>query len=208
MTEPEVRKLISTMTAALPREWSFLTREQQKATEAVYVRMLADLSWDAARAAVESLLATATRMPTIAEVRTATMRTIHGDVRPGGDAWGEILKLTSYRDEADIAGIDQLALYACERMGWVKRRVLSRRGADVKQWCVARGDNESADRARFIELYEDLAGKRRHQANVSQLPAAQRFRALQAAENPQLAEGARRVDATRLLAWITDGEKQ
>ncbi|HEX3865624.1 MAG TPA: hypothetical protein VHV78_02690, partial [Gemmatimonadaceae bacterium] len=192
MTELEALKLVAVLTTALPRDWSFLTPSQRKDTGAIYVRMLADLPYPAANAAVESLLASATHMPTIAEVRAATLRATHGDARPGGDAWGDVLRLTSYRDDADITGIDQLALYVCERMGWVKRRVMSRRGADVKQWCVARGDNESADRARFIELYEQLASKRRHEANVSQLPAAQRYRALQAATKPQIAAGAQR----------------
>lgn len=199
MTEPEVRKLLAVMTAALPREWSFLTREQQASTESIYVRMLADLPYPAANAAVEALLATATKMPTIAEVRAATLRVMHGDARPGGDAWGEIRRLTSYRDEDVIAGIDLLALYVCDRMGWIRRRVLSRGGADVRQWCVSLGENEAADRARFIELYEQLADKQRHEANVSQLPAAQRYRALQAAQNPQIADGAQRFDFARLL---------
>lgn len=199
MTEREVRSLLVRMTAALPREWSFLTKEQQQATEAIYVRMLSDLPHPAACSAVEALLATAPKMPVIAEVRAATLRAMHGAVRPGGDAWGEVVKASSYRDESDVSGVDQLALYVCERMGWVKRREITKRGADVKQWCVVRDvRNESADRARFIELYEHLAAAQRHEVNVSQLPAAQRYRALQSAQNPQIGE-ATRADFARLL---------
>lgn len=187
MTEPEAYKLIACMTAALPREWSFLTREQQKATERIYARMLSDLRYPAANAAVESLLATATKMPTIAEVRSATMTVMGGAARPGGDAWGDAIAMSSYRDETNTAGIDPIALKVCERMGWIRKRELFRGGKDVEQWCIAIPlDNEAADRARFIELYDQLTRAARHEQNVSQLPAAQRYRALQASNNAAL----------------------
>lgn len=186
MTDAEARKLIAVMTAALPREWSFLSAEQQQATRDVYSRMLADLPYPAANAAVESLLATATRMPTIADVRAATLTTIAGHVRPGGDAWGDVRALATYRDDGNTAGIDPTALKVCERYGWIAKRTLTRGGKDIQQWCVTTGENEAADRARFIELYDQLARVARHEQNVSQLPAAQRYRALQASNNAAL----------------------
>jgi hypothetical protein len=198
MTEVEALKLVAVMTTALPRDWSFLTPAQRKETGAIYVRMLADLPYPAANAAVESLLATATRMPTIAEVRIATLRAMHGDVRPGGDAWGDVLRARAYSLRSDFLSGDLIALRVCDRMGWVKRRTLLRAGQEIEQWCVAMGESEPSDRARFIELYEQFACTARHETNVSQLPAAQRYRALQAAQNPQITEPTR-VDFARLL---------
>lgn len=204
MTEPEALKLIAVMTAALPREWSFQTPDQRKTTVGIYTRMLADLPYVAANAAVESLLATATRMPAIAEVREATLRMMHGAVRPGGDAWGEARALAAYRNVGDVSGVDVLVLRVCTAMGWIKRRTLTRNGEDIEQFHVALGDNESADRARFIELYDQYAREQRREQNVSQLPAAQRYRALQAAQDQRelaqpKAEGPTRVDFAQLI---------
>lgn len=193
MTEAQVRDLIVKMTAALPRDWSFLTKEQQGATEAIYVRMLADLPWFAARAAVESLLSTAKNMPTIAEVRAATLNAMHGNVRAGGDGWGDVRKAISrYGMNRTPEFADPVVARVVRALGW---RELCQSESDV------------SDRARFIELYDRFAREQRHEANVSQLPAAQRLRAIQAAQ-PQIASGAQRVDAMRLLTQITDGEKQ
>lgn len=204
MTEREALKLIAVMTAALPREWSFLTPDQRKDTTGIYTRMLADLPYAAANAAVESLLATATRMPTIAEVRESTLRALHGSVRAGGDAWGDVRKLAAYRNVGDISGVDALVLRACERMGWIRQRTLLRGGAEIQQWHVETGEHEPSDRAQFIALYDKLASEERREQNVYQLPAAQRFRALQAANEQQqlsgaTADGPRRVDFARLL---------
>lgn len=179
MTPVECTRLIVGMTTALPREWSFLTAGQQKATTALYCRLLADLPFEAACAAVERLLATAEKMPTIAAIRAATMSALHGGLRPGGEAWGDVRKLRAYRDRSDVAGIDPLVLRICDLYGWVQTRTLSRGGVDVEQWNVAPGDNETADRARFIELYDQLARTERTERNTSQLPAARAFRALQ-----------------------------
>lgn len=193
MTEAQVRDLIVKMTAALPRDWSFLTKEQQGATEAIYVRMLTDLPWFAARAAVESLLSTAKNMPTIAEVRAATLNAMHGNVRAGGDGWGDVRKAISrYGMNRSPEFIDPVVERVVRALGW-------------RELCQS--ENDVSDRARFIELYDRFARDQRHEANVSQLPAAQRLRAIQAAQ-PQIASGAQRVDAMRLLTQITDGEKQ
>lgn len=179
MTEVECRRLILAMTTTLPREWSFLTKEQQAATEAAYVRMLSDLPYDAARAAVERLLATSETMPKVATIRAATLDALHGHVIAGGSAWGSVRALRTYRDRDDLEGVDPIALHICELYGWIETRTLWRNGADVAQWHVVTGDNETADRARFIELYDRLAREQRSGLNTSQLPAAREFRALQ-----------------------------
>ncbi len=206
MNEREALKLIAVMTAALPREWSFLSPEQRKETSGVYVRMLADLSYAAANAAVEALLASATKMPTIAEIREATLRAMHGSVRPGGDAWGDVRKLGTYRNVGDLSGVDVLVLRVCERMGWIKHRTLTRGGVDVEQWHVELGEHEPSDRKQFVDLYEKLASERRHEQNVSQLPAAQRFKALQAAEQRQLTQRGQGEPARVDFAQLIPGE--
>lgn len=188
MNEIESSKLIAVMTSALPREWSFLSPQQRRDTGAIYTRMLADLPYAAANAAVESLLATATKMPTIADVRAATLRAMHGDVRSGGDAWGDALAFSSFRNLGDTGGLDPIVFRVCERLGWISRRTLFRNGADIEQWRVSIPlENEAADRAQFIRLHDQFAQQARHEQNTAQLPAAQRFRALQGNQQAALA---------------------
>jgi len=62
---------------------------------------------------------------------------------------------------------DPLVLEAVRALGWV-------------QLCDS--ENQVADRARFVELYDALAAKSRRAAITENLPAVQRFRALQAAQ--------------------------
>jgi len=62
------------------------------ATSKVYERMLADLDYTAADAAMERLIATSMFLPTVAEIREATLAIRTGEVRPGGDAWGEVTR--------------------------------------------------------------------------------------------------------------------
>jgi len=86
VTKLEVAKLVGVLIASFPS--SKATPE----TSVVYERMLADLDYHAANAAVERLLATAKFMPTIAEIREATLTVFAGEIRPGGEAWGAVLR--------------------------------------------------------------------------------------------------------------------
>lgn len=168
MTPAQVQRLILAMTTALPRDWSFLSKPQQEATEATYHRMLADLPYDAARVGVELLLATATRMPTIAEIRDATIGAQVGSVRPGADAWGAVRKAiegegAGRRPGVDFVFADSVTARCVDRLGW-------------RELCA--GENKAADRSQFVKLYDQLAAELRREQNISALPATRAYRAL------------------------------
>jgi len=166
MTKPEVAKLLAVIMAAFP--FSKLS----DASSVIYERMLADLDYPAANAAVERLLATARMPPTIAEIRDATLTMQTGEVRPGGDAWGEVLAAIGRFGRGRVPGTDfrfkdPVTARCVTALGW-------------RELC----DSEmvTADRARFIELYDRLAAMVRRSQLSDHLPAAQRFRALQAGD--------------------------
>lgn len=169
MTPLEIRKLVTVMVAAYP------TTKAQDDTVRIYERMLADLEYPVANAAVEQLLATSKWMPTVAEIRDRVMSLTAGEVRAGGEAWGSVLKAIAAMGRNRVPGVDfafadPVVLEAVRAMGWVN---------------LCDSDNATADRARFVELYDALAVKFRRWQLSEGLPAMQRYRALQAAQDQE-----------------------
>jgi hypothetical protein len=196
VTKSEAAKLVAVLIAAYQGQSA--SSKITTATSEVYERMLGDLDYPAANAAVERLLATSKFLPTIAEVRDATLTVTGGgtggggEIRPGGEAWGEVLEAIGRYGRNRTPGVDF-------------------RFADpVTAECVAAlvwralcdSENQPADRARFIELYDQLAARRRRSQLSESLPAMQRLRALQAAER---LEGEAKT-LGKLLPLVAGGE--
>lgn len=119
-----------------------------EATSGVYEAMLADIDRDVASAAVQRLIATSKFLPTIAELRAACADVQHGPRRRGEEAWGDV-----------VAAIRHVGVYAAppefrDPLVGECVRLMSWRGL-----CL--GDNEAADRAKFVSLYDGLATRAR-----------------------------------------------
>lgn len=195
MTDGQVSKLVAVIAAAYP------AAKGDAGTVAIYQRMLRDLDYVAASAAVERLIATNKWLPTVAEIREATLALDVGEVRPGGHAWGEVtreaMRICNLSDSEVTADptvarpriADAVAVEAARALGWLAIR--NRLESD-----------ESAFRARFTDLYDKLAGQHRRAQLSESLPAMQRFRSLQASEadGRMLEAGAARPAADRLAA--------
>lgn len=179
MTSTECKKLVAMLLGAYPQS------RISAATPEIYERMLADLEWIAANAAVERLLATAKFMPTIAEIREAALAVTVGEVKRGGEAWGEVQRLLARYGakrydigwKAPIA--DPVAAQVVAALGWV---------------AMCDSENQVADRARFIDLYDQIAARDRRSMTADHLPSAQR---LKAAASP-----AQITDASGLVAGL------
>lgn len=162
MTEVEVRKLVAVLLGAYPA-----TRMAPN-TATVYERMLRDLDYPAANAAVERLLATSKFMPSVAEIRESVLSLTTGDQRPGGDGWGDVLDAVGrwgvYRIPGrDFQFADPVVAQCVTSLGWEE---------------ICNSENQQADRARFIELYERHAKTTRQKQLSESLPAMQRLRQL------------------------------
>lgn len=161
MTEAETKKLIAVLMGAFP------TTRSTETTLAIYERMLADLDYAVANAAVERLLATAKFLPTIAEIREACMALSTGERRPGGDAWGEVLQAIRRYGYVRVPGKDftfrdPVVAQCVAALGWTE---------------LCNSENVHADRARFIELYDKLAATERTRQLADGLPALKRLQA-------------------------------
>lgn len=172
MTKAEAAKIVAVILAAYPAQRARMTAHDVNATSSAYERLLVDLDFAAVDAAVEKLTATSKFMPTIAEIREATAALYIGDVAAGGEAWGVVLRAIGRYGRNRTPGVDfafgdppdPVALEVVRALNW-------------RELCDS--ENQAADRARFIELYNQLAAKARRGAVSNSLPAQQKFRALQ-----------------------------
>ena len=192
MTQAEAAKLVAVLMASFPSNRATSTTSQ------VYERMLADLDYPAANAAVERLLATAKWMPTIAEIRETTLTLAVGEQKPGGEAWGTVLKAIAAEGYTRTPGRD-----------FVFTDPTTARCVDLMQWSkLCSSENEVADRARFVDLYDKLAVQDRRKALSESLPAMQRYRAIEAQRTAERIE--RTGDSvnpfTRALALVPHEE--
>lgn len=195
MTEIEAQKLVSVLVASFPSQMTRFDAEQIKTTMASYRRFMLDLDYAAANAAVERLIATSRFLPTVAEIREATLALVVGEKRDGGEGWGDVLGAVSRWGRYRTPGIDfQFAdpvTHECVRlMGWVN---------------ICDSENQVADRARFIELYAQLAAKDRREMLTGGLPAIRRLREAQG-EPAKLPSGTVTVrDAMRKVFELIPG---
>lgn len=179
MTKTEVMKLVAVLCAAYPA--AKFTAEASSA----YERSLADLDYPLANAAVEQIIGSSRWLPTVAEIRERALSLTSGEVRPGGEAWGSVLKAISRRGRGRVPGVDfefrdPVVHDAVRALGWI-------------QLCDS--ENATADRARFVELYDRLAVQHRRQKLTENLPAVKRYQLLQAASksSPVSGDGPRKI---------------
>jgi len=112
----------------------------------MYTMLLEDLPVDVLRSAVLECANTCKFFPTIAEIREKTNALLHPDLPAAGEAWGEAVDMMRFRGHSWEPHFDNPVTQRCvEAMGW---------------YYLCMSENQVADRARFIELYTELA--RRH----------------------------------------------
>ena len=98
-------------------------------------------------------------------------------MRPGAQAWGDVHRMETYLDIDKLALCDPFVVQVCFQFGWIEKRTLWRNGEDIAQFHVVRvGDNESSDRARFIEAYDQLAQQVRKEQQAPLLAIARDLR--------------------------------
>jgi hypothetical protein len=167
----EAAKLVAMLSAAY--------RDAKLNAEAsqVYEAMLADLDFGLAQEAVWRLIRTSKWLPTVAEIRQTAADIERGPVRRGAEAYADV-----------IAEIRRVGSYGTPRFA----DPVTAECVKAMTWrglCL--GDNEAADRARFIELYDSLAARQRVDIVAGrQLPSGPAKRALAPVAPRQLASEA------------------
>lgn len=148
MKQTEVIKLIG-LCSVNYRNWP--EKDKEEMTVFLWSKMLSDVDFEVAQAAVEKYLAESSFPPTIADIRQRIADLTVFPEKTSIEAWGDvkeaIRKYGSYR-EAD----------AMKSLMGVTRKVVESIG--FRTLCLS--ENEMADRAHFLKVYDTLA-KREHQ---------------------------------------------
>ncbi len=175
MTDPEAQKIVTMLVTAYPNMFVRLAPEQQQQTMTTYRAMLRDLDYDVAMAAVARLLATLRYMPTASEIRESALAVTVGEQTAGGEQWGRVLDAIRTRGIYRVPGkdfvfFDPVTARCVSALGWSE---------------LCNSENVVADRARFIELYDKMAGQeRRKQLSENLKPV----RELEAKRQAQIVE--------------------
>lgn len=176
MNVTEAKEILRLVFGAYPTQRQRMQPEDVSAMLHVWSIGLADVDFEIGKAAISRLVCTSKWMPSISEMRAELGNLHHGRKRHGVDAWGDLRKLQTYREREALADVDPLVLHVVGLMGWIEWRTLWRGGLDVEQWhVVVPLENESSDRARFIEAYDKLTADDRQAAQLSagaQIPVA------------------------------------
>lgn len=112
----------------------------------LYVKMLEHLNANVLESAVLKCVAKNTFFPRIAEILTAASEITLPELPAAGEAWGEAVDMMRFRGHSWEPKFDNPVTQRCvEALGW---------------YYLCMSESQVADRARFIELYTELA--RRH----------------------------------------------
>lgn len=195
MKASDAAKIVAMLITAWPDSWRFLDEKQQAYQRQLYREFLADLDYAVADAAVRRLIGSNKKMPAVAEIRAVCMDLTQGRADRGGEAWGKILKLigrygmnrtpmlrpppnatVAIDREATFFVDDPVLFRVIDAMGW-------------RELCLS--ENQAADRARVIELYEQLALQATQDRNVAAIAPPIPFKAL-----PQRVEKAEQLGDT------------
>lgn len=166
MTRQDAAKLCAVIVAAHPGQSSRLDRDQLTAMADAYAALLSDLEYDTADRAVRALLQTRAWMPGVADIRAAVAELEQGAKRTGAEAWGGVLRAISAegahrRPGRDFVFSDPVTARVVAALGWA---------------ALCASENQIADRARFIEAYDQIAATARRVAQSPVLEAAERAR--------------------------------
>lgn len=151
------KKQFSFIIAALKsnyRNFGVDTKEQIE----FWYEMLKDIDYQILELAVKKLISEMVYPPTIADIRKAVAETIEEPMLDAAGAWGEV-KLAirnygSYREEEALKSLSPITRKVIEGMGW-------------KELCWSKSENEMANRAHFIKLYEALTDREKKEQVLS-----------------------------------------
>lgn len=165
MTPSEIAKLVTIALAASPTPASFLDAGAIEDMTAAWAFVLDDLDASVALPALKRCLAESDgKIPAPGQIRRIVDMAAHGRRRHGGDAWGDVLREIGatgrYRDPRFA---DPITATVVRRLGW-------------RELCDS--ENAVADRARFVQLYDQLATEAVSDRTVATLPGVARPAAL------------------------------
>lgn len=177
MKQSEAAKLVAVLLVAFPSQGSRLSSVQQTTMAEMFADMLSDLSYEQCNAALRVLIQTRQFLPTVAEIRSTALELARGPAPSGGEQWGSVTRAMREKGAWRVPGED-----------FVFNDPITAKCVQAMNWtALCLSENSVADRARFIELYDKLAGDARREAQAPALAAAREQREIAAGNVSTLA---------------------
>lgn len=160
MNLDEATQLVTTAGVLYPAWWLKLDKRTQEATFAAWASMLEDVEPRAGLAALKRHAATNKWPPSIAEIRAIVAESQHGRARTGAQAWEDVRRaIGSVGRNRAPTFTDPVTALVVNGLGWVE---------------LCNSENATADRARFIDAYEQHARRAAEDRSVASLPGVAR----------------------------------
>lgn len=151
MTKKEFALLAMAIKTYYPKE-GLLPNEQ--AMELWY-KQLQDIEYNVAEMALNKWVATNKWSPSIADIREMAAVVTGGDIQDWGEGWEKVLNAIRsfgfYRQAEAMQSLDELTRTCVERIGFVN---------------LCMSDNIVAERANFRMIYEQLANRKKQDAQL------------------------------------------
>ena len=212
MTDIEANKLEAMLFATFPSGKVEPRKQADGAptpgggTAGMYARLLRDLDYELAVAAIARVAATfrfGNMLPTVAEIREAAATLAVGSVQPGAVAFGAVLGLLkSTKEHRGYHTSDPPPQKVVERfagaLGWQALQAVG----GWRAICTAE-ENDPAPRSQFVRVYDSLAANERRNVVSNTLPAVASYLALRGddARQAALPEGSSDEQRRGADAW-------
>lgn len=162
MTPLEAGQIVTSVLGGWPGDAGFMDAAAVRGMMTIWARALADLEYAAVDEAVLRLVGSLPKMPSVSQVRAEVLKMRIGRRQTGLEAWGEVLAGAKRwgRDRPPGKGWeleDKLAAHVAKRIGW-------------SEICQAQPGEQAANRARFIECYEDVGDAVMVEAQIAGMP--------------------------------------
>lgn len=112
----------------------------------LWFAQLSDIPYDIAQAGLQRWVSLNKWSPSIAEIREMASKVTHGEIPDWSEAWDEvnhaIRNYGAYRAQEALDSLSPIARLTAKRIGFTK---------------LCHSENQSADRANFRMIYENLA---------------------------------------------------
>jgi Loader and inhibitor of phage G40P len=159
MTKGETAKLVAVIAGSYPTR---IRADQVENMIAAWAAMLADLDYTHAEKAVATLVQSGQHPPSVADVRARVVELTRGRVLTGGEAWGTVQRAMRREGAYRVPGVD-----------FTFSNPTTARCVGIMDWqTLCLSEDQVADRARFIQLFDQLATEERREQAVPMLAQA------------------------------------
>ena len=145
----------ATLTAALRTYYPRETILPNKQAAELWYMELNDLPYEVAMIALREHVHTSKWSPSISELREKAAEIQNGKAADWGDGWQKTLEAIRrkgmYREQEALESLDDITRATVERQGY-------------QNLCLS--ENQAADRARFKDIYEQIAERKKRESHL------------------------------------------